>query len=50
MLRVNAGLLKEQGNLTEEELVAKIRPKGRASVPDSVKADLLARLRTQIIS
>lgn len=43
-----AGLLKDQPSLTEEELVDQIRTKGRASVPDSVKADLLARLRTQI--
>ena len=43
-----AAVLKEQPDLTQEQLVAKVKPKGRAAVPDSVKADLLARLRTQI--
>ena len=43
-----ADVLKEQPELSSEELVVKVKPKGRAAVPDSVKADLLARLRTQI--
>ena len=47
-LLLRAAVLKEQPELTAEELVAKVKPKGRAAVPDSVKADLLARLRTQI--
>ncbi|GBF89903.1 transcription and mRNA export factor-like [Raphidocelis subcapitata] len=32
-------------NVTAEEVVRAVRPQGRAAVPDSVKADLLARIR-----
>ena len=31
--------------VTVEELVAEITPKGRSSVPDDIKADLLQRIR-----
>mmetsp|Transcript_11098 Transcript_11098/g.15276 ORF Transcript_11098/g.15276 Transcript_11098/m.15276 type:complete len:102 (-) Transcript_11098:217-522(-) len=32
--------------VTVEELVAEITPHGRATVPESIKADLLKRIRT----
>ena len=35
---------------TVEQLVGELRPRGRALVPDAVKADLLRRLRLQILS
>ncbi|KAL7093938.1 hypothetical protein ACP275_11G070600 [Erythranthe tilingii] len=35
-------------NVTVDELVDAITPKGRASVPDSVKADMLHRIRSII--
>ena len=38
----NKGLEK----ITVEELVAEITPRGRATVPDSVKAELLQRIRS----
>ena len=31
--------------ITVEDLVAEITPKGRAAVPDAVKAELLQRIR-----
>ena len=31
--------------VTVEELVAEITPKGRSSVPEDIKADLLQRIR-----
>ncbi|KAF4087966.1 hypothetical protein AMELA_G00077410 [Ameiurus melas] len=40
-------VIKEKGieNVTVEDLVAGITPKGRALVPDSVKKELLQRIR-----
>ncbi|XP_056169666.1 transcription and mRNA export factor ENY2 isoform X1 [Syzygium oleosum] len=37
---------KGRNNVTVDDLVHVITPKGRASVPDHVKADLLQRIRT----
>lgn len=37
---------KGSNNVTVDDLVHVITPKGRASVPDSVKAELLQRIRT----
>ncbi|KAF1883688.1 hypothetical protein Lal_00012605 [Lupinus albus] len=37
---------KGRNNVTVDELIHVITPKGRASVPDSVKAELLQRIRT----
>ncbi|KAI9076044.1 hypothetical protein K1719_041978 [Acacia pycnantha] len=37
-------------NVTVDELVHVITPKGRASIPDSVKAELLQRIRTFLMS
>ncbi|XP_030544654.1 transcription and mRNA export factor ENY2 [Rhodamnia argentea] len=37
---------KGRNNVTVDELVHVITPKGRASVPDSVKGELLQRIRT----
>lgn len=36
--------------ITAEEIVKAIRPEGRASVPDSVKAELLAHIKSFIVS
>lgn len=41
---------KGRNNVTVDDLVQVITPKGRASVPDSVKAELLQRIRTFIAS
>ncbi|KAM4581597.1 transcription and mRNA export factor ENY2 [Odontesthes bonariensis] len=40
-------VIKEKGleHVTVEDLVVEITPKGRASVPDSVKKELLQRIR-----
>jgi len=40
-------VFKEKGaeNVTVEELVEEIAPKGRASVPNEIKAELLQRIR-----
>jgi len=38
------------GNVTAEEIVRFIRPEGRAAVPDNIKAELLTRIKTFIIS
>ncbi|CAM8898508.1 unnamed protein product [Rhodiola kirilowii] len=37
---------KGRKNVTVDDLIHAITPKGRASVPDSVKAELLQRIRT----
>lgn len=37
-------------NVTTEEIVRAIRPEGRASVPDSVKAELLAEIKKFIMN
>ncbi|KAK3036443.1 hypothetical protein RJ639_030042 [Escallonia herrerae] len=44
--------IKKQGrkNVTLDELVRVITPKGRASIPDSIKAELLQRIRTFLVS
>eukprot|EP00249_Psilotum_nudum_P018405 c26787_g2_i1 orf=687-1022(-) len=39
-----------RNNVTMDEIVRSITPKGRASVPDSVKAELLQRIRTFLMS
>ena len=39
---------KADGGLTVDELVAALKPRGRAAVPDAVKAELLAALRAAI--
>ncbi|WJX81188.1 hypothetical protein P8452_64105 [Trifolium repens] len=41
---------KGRNNVTVDELVHVITPKGRAAVPDSVKAELLQRIRTFLVS
>ncbi|XP_043723354.1 transcription and mRNA export factor ENY2 [Telopea speciosissima] len=41
---------KGRNNVTVDDLVHVITPKGRASVPDSVKAELLQRIRTFLVS
>ncbi|KAJ8634205.1 hypothetical protein MRB53_027541 [Persea americana] len=41
---------KGRNNVTVDELVHLITPKGRASVPDSVKAELLQRIRAFLVS
>ncbi|XVE74784.1 hypothetical protein DITRI_Ditri12bG0045900 [Diplodiscus trichospermus] len=41
---------KGRNNVTVDDLVQVITPKGRASVPDSVKAELLQRIRTFLAS
>jgi enhancer of yellow 2 transcription factor len=37
-----------EGGLTVDELVRALKPRGRAAVPDAVKAELLAALRAAI--
>lgn len=41
-------IIKEKGveNVTVDDLVAEITPKGRASVPDSIKRELLHQIRS----
>lgn len=41
---------KGRNNVTVDDLVHVITPKGRASVPDSIKAELLQRIRTYLVS
>ncbi|KAG2706630.1 hypothetical protein I3760_05G112400 [Carya illinoinensis] len=41
---------KGRNNVTVDDLVQVITPKGRAPVPDSVKAELLQRIRTFLTS
>ncbi|CAL5370427.1 unnamed protein product [Camellia sinensis] len=41
---------KGRNNVTVDDLVHVITPKGRASVPDSIKAELLQRIRTFLVS
>ncbi|KAJ6371494.1 hypothetical protein OIU77_001906 [Salix suchowensis] len=40
---------KGSNNVTVDDLVHVITPKGRASIPDSVKADLLQRIRSFLV-
>ncbi|KAK3413005.1 hypothetical protein EUGRSUZ_I01648 [Eucalyptus grandis] len=48
LILFNRAFIKKKGrnNVTVDDLVHVITPKGRASVPDPVKADLLQRIRT----
>ncbi|KAF8390644.1 hypothetical protein HHK36_025171 [Tetracentron sinense] len=39
-----------RNNVTVDDLVHEITPKGRASIPDSVKAELLQRIRSFLVS
>lgn len=41
---------KGRNNVTVDDLVHLITPKGRASIPDSIKAELLQRIRTFLVS
>lgn len=41
---------KGRNNVTVDDLVHLITPKGRASIPDSVKAELLQRIRSFLVS
>ncbi|KAL9276651.1 hypothetical protein ACSQ67_025805 [Phaseolus vulgaris] len=41
---------KGRNNVTVDELVHVITPKGRASVPDTIKAELLQRIRSFLVS
>ncbi|KAH0973393.1 hypothetical protein GBA52_025549 [Prunus armeniaca] len=41
---------KGRNNVTVDDLVHVITPKGRASIPDSIKAELLQRIRTFLVS
>ncbi|CAK9143308.1 unnamed protein product [Ilex paraguariensis] len=41
---------KGRNNVTVDDLVHVVTPKGRASIPDSVKAELLQRIRTFLVS
>jgi len=41
---------KGRANITVDDLVRTITPKGRAMVPDNVKAELLQRIRTFLMS
>lgn len=47
-LMIFADVIKQKGleNVTVDDLVAEITPKGRAMIPDEVKRDLLIRIRT----
>ncbi|CAL5325422.1 unnamed protein product [Camellia sinensis] len=44
--------IKKKGgdNVTVDDLVHVITPKGRASIPDPIKAELLQRIRTFLVS
>ncbi|KAL3636688.1 hypothetical protein CASFOL_018987 [Castilleja foliolosa] len=37
-------------NVTVDDLISAITPKGRATIPDSVKAELLQRIRSFLVS
>ncbi|CAA6668400.1 unnamed protein product [Spirodela intermedia] len=41
---------KGRNNVTVDDLVHVITPKGRASVPDTIKAELLQRIRTFLVA
>ncbi|XP_060191791.1 transcription and mRNA export factor ENY2 [Lycium barbarum] len=41
---------KGRNNVTIDDLVHVITPKGRASIPDPIKAELLQRIRTFLVS
>ncbi|XP_019153434.1 PREDICTED: transcription and mRNA export factor SUS1 [Ipomoea nil] len=52
MLALCRAFIKKKGrnNATLDDLIQVITPKGRASIPDSVKAELLQRIRTFLVS
>ncbi|XP_078447231.1 transcription/mRNA export factor [Wolffia australiana] len=41
---------KGRNNVTVDDLIHVITPKGRASVPDSIKAELLQRIQTFLVA
>ncbi|XP_024031829.1 transcription and mRNA export factor ENY2 [Morus notabilis] len=41
---------KGSNNVTVDDLIHVITPRGRASIPDSIKAELLQRIRTFLVS
>lgn len=41
---------KGRNNVTVDDLVHAITPMGRASIPDSIKAELLQRIRKSLVS
>lgn len=43
-------LAEGNANMAVSDLVKALRPRGRAAVPDDVKAELLTKLRAQIVS
>ncbi|KAJ6866561.1 transcription and mRNA export factor SUS1-like [Populus alba x Populus x berolinensis] len=40
---------KGKNNVTVDDLIHVITPKGRASIPDSIKAELLQRIRSFLV-
>ncbi|CAH9115735.1 unnamed protein product [Cuscuta europaea] len=52
MLSLCRGFIKKNGrnSVTLDDLIQLITPKGRSSIPDSVKAELFQRIRTFLIS
>ena len=51
-LAAHAEILLQDGNenMTVDALVKALRPQGRMTVPDNIKAELLSKLRTAIVS
>ena len=47
-----AEILLQDGNenMTVDALVKALRPRGRTTVPDNIKAELLSKLRAAIVS
>lgn len=47
-----AEILLKDGNekMTVDELVRALKPRGRTTVPDNIKAELLSKLRAAIVS
>lgn len=43
-------MLGSEKRLTVDELVAAIKPLGRKNVPDHIKAELISKLRDQIVT
>ncbi|MQM10504.1 hypothetical protein Taro_043396 [Colocasia esculenta] len=41
---------KGRNNVTVDDLIHVITPKGRAAVPDSIKAELLQRIRSFLVA
>jgi len=48
----HAETLLKDGNekMTVDELVKALKPRGRMTVPDNIKAELLSKLRSAIVS